>query len=106
LFRAGWLPGAGWGAVAPDDLPVGAGDLAGAVGVDGQGPAEFVQDHVVVPPAITFEVGEAGAAAVFAVLDVVGLAAVRGLVAAAQVLITYWAGNHTCGPERGYAMSA
>ena len=29
-----------------------------------------------------------------------------GLVAAAQMLITYLAGNHTCGPERGYVMSA
>jgi hypothetical protein len=29
-----------------------------------------------------------------------------GLLAAAQILITYWAGTHTCGPERGYVMSA
>jgi hypothetical protein len=28
------------------------------------------------------------------------------VVLAAQILITYWAGNHTCGPERGYVMSA
>jgi hypothetical protein len=48
----GWLPGAGWGAVATDDFAVGALDLAGAVGVDGQCPAEFVQDHVVVPVAL------------------------------------------------------
>jgi hypothetical protein len=26
--------------------------------------------------------------------------------ASAQILITHWAGNHTCGPERGYVMSA
>jgi hypothetical protein len=69
--------------VAADDLAVGALDLAGTVGVDGQGPAEFVQDDVVVPPAVIFEVGEAGVAAVGSVLDVVGLTAARGLVAAA-----------------------
>jgi hypothetical protein len=34
--------------VAADDLACRAGDLAGAVWVDGQGPAEFVQDDVVV----------------------------------------------------------
>src|SRR5271170_3572156 len=51
---SGWLPGAGWGAVAADDRAVGALDLAGAVGVDGQGPAEFVQDDVVVPPAVVW----------------------------------------------------
>jgi hypothetical protein len=61
-------------------------DLAGAVGVDGQGPAEFVQDDVVVPPAVVFEVGEAGVAAVGAVGDVVRLTAGRGLIAAAGVL--------------------
>jgi hypothetical protein len=72
--------------VAADDLAVGAGDLAGAVGVDGQGPAEFVQDDVVVPPAIIFEVGEAGVAAVGAVGDVVGFAGRGGLVAAARML--------------------
>src|SRR5260370_5299623 len=82
----GWLPGARWRAVAADDLPVEALYLAGAVGVDGQGPAQFVQDHVVVPPAVVLEVGEAGAAAVGAVGDVVGFAAGRRLVAAAGVL--------------------
>jgi hypothetical protein len=50
--------------MAADHLPVGALDLAGAVGVDGEGPAEFVQDDVVVPPAIVLEVGQAGVAAV------------------------------------------
>jgi hypothetical protein len=49
--------------VAVDGLAVGALYLAGAVGVDGQDPAEFVQDDVVVPPAVVLEVGEAGAAA-------------------------------------------
>jgi hypothetical protein len=28
------------------------------------------------------------------------------ILEAAQILIMYWAGNHTCGPERGYVMSA
>src|SRR5580698_6567369 len=87
LFRAGWLSGAGCGAVASDGgCAVGAGDLAGAVGVDGQGPAEFVQDDVVVPPAVAFEVVQAGVAAVCAVDHVVGFAAGGGLVAAAGVL--------------------
>jgi hypothetical protein len=71
--------------VTADDLPVGALDLAGAVGVGGQRPAEFVPDDVVVPP-IIFEVGEAGVPAVFAVGDMVGFAAARGLVAAAGML--------------------
>jgi hypothetical protein len=50
FFRAGWLPGAGWRAVAADDLAGGAADLAGAVRADGQVPARLVQYHVVVPP--------------------------------------------------------
>src|ERR1700719_1620740 len=82
----GWFPGAGGRAVAADDLAVGALDLAGAVGVGGEGPAEFVQDDVVVPPAVVLEVGEAGAAAVLAVLHVVGFAAGGGLVTAAGEL--------------------
>jgi hypothetical protein len=69
-----------------DGLAVGAGDLAGAVGVDGQGPAQFVQDDVVVPVTIVFEVGEAGVTAVGAVGDVVGFTAGGGLVAAARML--------------------
>ena len=48
---AGWLPGAGRRAVAADDLPAGAADLAGAVRVHGQDPAQLVQHHVVMPPA-------------------------------------------------------
>ncbi len=33
--------------------------------------------------------------------------AVGGVVVlTAQILIIYWAGNHTCGPERGYVMLA
>ena len=80
------VPGPGRGCVAADGCAVGAGDLAGAVGVDGQLPAEFVEQDVVVPPAVVFEVGEAGGAAVFAVHHVVGFAARRGLVAAAGVL--------------------
>jgi hypothetical protein len=81
-----WLPGAGVAAVAADGLAVGAGDLAGAVGVDGQGPAEFVQDDVVVPSAVVLEVGQAGVAAVGAVGDVVGFTGRGGLVAAAGEL--------------------
>jgi hypothetical protein len=54
--------------------------------MDGQGPAEFVQDHVMVPPTVVLEVSEAGVAAVRPVLDVVGFTAGRGLVAATGVL--------------------
>ena len=97
----GGLPGAGWRAVAADDLAVGALDLAGAVGVGGQGPAQFVQHHVMVPPAVILEVGEAGVAAVGPVGDVVGLAAARGLVAAAQLVVihkgTYFPNPHRRG---------
>jgi hypothetical protein len=64
--------------VAMDDLAVGALDLAGAVGADGEGPAQFVRDDVVVP--IVLEVGEDGVAAVGAAGDVVGFAGRGGLV--------------------------
>ena len=72
--------------MAADGLAVGALDLAGAVRVDGQGPAQLVQDHMVVPPAVILEVGEASAAAVLTVGDVMGLAARGRLVAAAGEL--------------------
>ena len=52
------------------------------------------------PETVIFEVSEAGVAAVLAVPHVVRFTAGGGLVAAAQILITYWAGNHTCGPSR------
>lgn len=54
--------------------------------MDGQGPAQLMQDHVMVPPTVIFEILEAGVAAVGSVLDVVGLTAGRGLVAAARML--------------------
>ena len=82
----GWLPGVGWRAVAADGLAVGAGDLTGAIGVDGQGPAQLMQDHVMMPPTVIFEVSEAGVAAVLAVGDVMGLTARGRLVAAAGML--------------------
>jgi len=72
--------------VAADDLAIGARDLAGAVGVNGQRPAQLVQDHVMVPVAVVLEVGQAGPSAVGPVLHVVRLTADRGLVAAAGVL--------------------
>ena len=50
--------------MAADDLPAGALDLAGAVGVHGQQQPSLVEHDVVVPPAIIFEIREAGAAAV------------------------------------------
>ena len=62
-----------------------AGDLAGAAGVDGERPAELVQQHVVVPPAPILEVSEAGGAAVGPVDHVVGFASCGGLVAAARL---------------------
>jgi hypothetical protein len=54
--------------------------------MDGQLPARLVQQDVMMPPAVVLEVGQAGAAAVFAVCDVVGFAAGRGLIAAARML--------------------
>src|SRR5579872_6663396 len=86
IAQSGLCRHPGVGAVAVDGFAVGAGDVAGAVGVDGEGPAEVVQDDVVVPPAVVLEVGQAGGAAVFAVGDVVGFALGGGLVAAAGVL--------------------
>jgi hypothetical protein len=72
--------------VTADDLSGRADDLAGAVGVGGQRPAELVQHYVMVPPAVILEVGEAGAAAVSAVDHVVRFASGGGLIAAAGVL--------------------
>jgi hypothetical protein len=72
--------------VAADGLAVGAGDLASAIRVDGQRPAELVEQHMMVPPAIVFQVGEAGGAAVGPVDDVVRFAPGGGLVAAAGML--------------------
>jgi hypothetical protein len=71
--------------VAADDLPAGAGDLAGPVWEDGELPAHLVEHHVMVP-AVILEVDQAGPAAVLPVHDVVRLASGRGLVAAALVL--------------------
>ena len=74
----------GWRAVTADDFPRGASHLAGAVGVGLESPAELVEHHVVVPPAISvLQVREAGAAAVREMLDVVRLAAGGRLVTAA-----------------------
>ena len=83
---ADWLPGAGRRAVAADDLAAGAFDLAGAVRVHGQRPAQLVQQHVVMPPAVVLEVRQAGPAAVGPVHHMVRLAPGRGLVAAARML--------------------
>jgi len=72
--------------VAVDDLPAGAGDLAGAVRVDGECPAHLVEDHVVMPPAVVFQVGQAGVPAVGPVHHVVRLTPGRRLVTAAGEL--------------------
>jgi len=90
----GALPGWGWRAVAADGLPAGAGDLAGAVRIDGQFPAHLVQHHMVVPPAVAFEAGQAGPPAVGAVDDVVGFAGGGGLAAAAGELAGLVAQRH------------
>ena len=66
--------------MAPDDLPIGAADLAGAVGMHGQRPAHLVQHHVVMPPAVAFQAGQAGAAAVGPVDHMMGFAAGGRLV--------------------------
>ena len=54
LLRPGWLPGRGWRAVAADDLPARASDLAGPVRINGQFPPHLVQHHVMMPPAVAF----------------------------------------------------
>jgi hypothetical protein len=83
--RTGRVTRLGRRAVASDDLACGAAGLAGAVRVDGQLPAELVQQDVVVPVAAAFEVDQAGGAAVGAVDDMVRFAGRGGLVAAAGV---------------------
>jgi hypothetical protein len=88
--------------VAADDLSCRALDLAGPVGVDGQDPAELVQYHVMVPPTITFEVHEAGGAAVGPVDHVVGFASRGWLVAPAGVLARLVAeGDQAAQVDRG-----
>jgi hypothetical protein len=52
----------------------------------GQRPAHLVQHHVVVPPAVAFQAGQAGAAAVGPVHHMMGFAAGGRLVAAAGEL--------------------
>jgi len=99
----GWLPGVGWRAVAADGLAVGAGDLAGAIGVDGQGPAQLVQDHMVVPPTVILEVSEASVPTVFTVDDVMGLAARGRLVAAARQIAAKQVVMHGIGGRRRVA---
>ena len=64
--------------MAADGGAFGSGDLAGAVGVDGESPAEVVEQDMVVPPAVILEVSQAGGAAVMAVDDVVGSQAEAG----------------------------
>jgi hypothetical protein len=85
-YQDGLVTRGGAVAVAADDLPAGAFDLAGAIGVDGQLPAHLVQHDVVVPPAVVLEVGQAGVPAVGPVHHVVRFAARGGLVAAAGEL--------------------
>jgi hypothetical protein len=72
--------------VAADGFAGGAADLAGAVRVDDQLPAELVQHDVVMPPAPVLQAGQAGAAAVGAVHHVVRFARGGRLVTAAGEL--------------------
>ncbi len=76
--------------MAADSLAGGAGDLAGAVGVDGELPAFLMQQHVVMPPAPVLKICQAGAAAVLPVPHVVGFTSGGRLVAAAEVAATLW----------------
>ena len=69
--------------MAADGLAGRAGDLAGAVGVDCEFPAQLVQQNVMVPVAPVLEPGQAGAPAVLAVLDMVRLAGGGRLITAA-----------------------
>src|SRR5260370_14221894 len=84
-FYLGWgLARSGGGRpVAAQDLALGAAGFGGAVGVQGQGPAQPVDAHLVVVVTQQDQVGQPGLAAAGAVDDVVHLAAGRGLVAAA-----------------------
>ena len=84
------LTGARRRAVTADDLACRASRLAGAVGVGDQGPAQLVQHHVMVPPAVVLQVVQAGPAAVGPVDHVVGLAPGRGLVAAAREIAAFF----------------
>jgi len=70
--------------VAADELRRRTADLTGAVWVRLEGPAQLVQQDVMVPVAVVLEVREAGAAAVHPVLHVAGFTRADGLVAAAQ----------------------
>jgi hypothetical protein len=56
--------------------------------MDREFPAHLVQHHVMVPVIVILEIREAGVPAVGPVHHVVRLTARRGLVAAAQILIT------------------
>src|SRR6201996_2339765 len=79
----GWLPGVGWWAVAVQGgavVPVPGG--GGPVGVDHQGPAELVDDDVVVVPAHQHAVPQGGFPAVGLRRGVVDLAGAGGLGAA------------------------
>jgi Resolvase, N terminal domain len=68
-------PGQGGGLWLRMIFPSGLRNLAGAVGMHGQRPAHLVQHHVVVPPAVAFQAGQAGAAAVGPVDHMMGFAA-------------------------------
>ena len=82
--------GGGRGAVAAQGLgAVGGAGFGGAVGVQGQGPAEPVHADVMVVGAEQQEVFEPGLAAAGAEHQMVHVTARRGLVAAAGLLITH-----------------
>ena len=78
--------GAGWRVVAMDGFAVWADDLTGAVGVDDEFPAQLVQQHMVMPGAVTLQVGQAGRAAVSAVDHMMGFTRRGGLITAPGVL--------------------
>ena len=78
----GWLPRAGWRVVAVNGFAVWADDLAGAVEMDDEFLAQFVQQHMVVPGAVTLEVGQAGGTAVGPMDHMVGFTRRGGPVAA------------------------
>src|SRR5271166_4746790 len=83
-------PGAGWGAVAVEyfglvRVPRG----GGTVGVEHDGPAHLVDDHVMVVPTEQGAVFDAGLAAVGLVGQMVHLTRRGGLVAAAQQVVIH-----------------
>jgi hypothetical protein len=92
VWRVGpstWSARLGWWFVAVDGFAVWADDLAGAVGMDDEFPAQFVQHDMVMPEAITLQVHQAGRAAVRAADHMMGFTRRGRLITAPRLRIVY-----------------